>query len=59
MSNELIKIISDVCFGCGGLFAVAAIVLSILSKKTKSIAQPIGASVEYEITYTHSDTIIE
>ncbi len=59
MSNELIKIISDVCFGCGGLFAVASIVLSILLKKTKSITPKKSASVEYEITYTHSDTIIE
>ncbi len=59
MSEELIKIISDVCFCCGGLFAVASIALSILLRKNKRVKHPGSASVEYEITYTHSDTIIE
>jgi len=59
MSKELIKIISDICFACGGLFAVVSIILSILLKKKKRVTPKKSASVEYEITYTHSDTIIE
>lgn len=60
MSKEMMKIISDVCLCSGGLFAVVSIILSIISRKgKKTITDSKTISVEYELTYIHTDTIIE
>lgn len=60
MSNEMLKIISNMCFCSGGLFAVVSIVLSLVTRKGKKPAtKKKTISVEYELTYIYTDTIIE
>lgn len=60
MSNEMLKIISNVCLCSGGLFAVISIILSVISRKGKKTATNNKTiSVEYELTYIHTNTIIE
>lgn len=60
MSNEMLKIISNFCLCSGSLFAVISIILGVISKKgKKTTTNNKTISVEYELTYIHTNTIIE
>lgn len=60
MSNEMLKIISNACLCSGSLFAVISIILGVISKKgKKTTTNNKTISVEYELTYIHTNTIIE
>lgn len=58
ISNEVLKLISYICFGAGGVSAIATIILFIVpNKKSKKSADVL--IVENDITSLNTDTIIE
>lgn len=60
MSNEMLRIISYVCFGAGGVSALISIILFVFSKRGKNrITDSKTISVEYELTYIHTDIFVE
>lgn len=58
ISNEVLKLISYICFGAGGVSAIVTIILFIVSKK--SIQQTTDLfTIEEDFTSVNSQTYVE
>lgn len=58
ISNEVLKLISYICFGAGGVSAIVTIILFIVSKK--SIQQKTDLfTIEEDFTSVNSQTYVE